>query len=116
MLGERIREIRKNNQMNQTEFANLIGVSQGTLSELEQNKFNPSLETILAIINGFNVNATWFLLGHTSKKEGNRTAVSELSQMEHTLILEFRKLTTYEQCEILKIIEIKNARSVKRYD
>ncbi|MCY9578961.1 helix-turn-helix domain-containing protein [Paenibacillus alvei] len=28
--------------MNQTEFSNLIEVSQGTLSELELNKYNPS--------------------------------------------------------------------------
>lgn len=42
MLGERIKRIRKKNQMNQTEFSHFIGVSQGTLSELEQNKSNPS--------------------------------------------------------------------------
>ncbi|WP_445322377.1 helix-turn-helix transcriptional regulator [Paenibacillus sp. IHBB 10380] len=38
-----MREIRKNNQMNQIEFSNHVGVSQGTLSELEQNKYNPSV-------------------------------------------------------------------------
>ncbi|TQR42550.1 helix-turn-helix domain-containing protein [Paenibacillus popilliae] len=70
MLGERIREIRKKNKMNQTEFSNLIGVSQGTLSEIEVNKYNPSLETILAIIKVFNINATWFLFGDAANADG----------------------------------------------
>ncbi|XEC94576.1 helix-turn-helix domain-containing protein [Paenibacillus tarimensis] len=39
MLGERIREVRKKNQMNQTEFSIRVGVSQGTLSELERDNF-----------------------------------------------------------------------------
>ncbi|MEI0738983.1 helix-turn-helix transcriptional regulator [Paenibacillus sp. JTLBN-2024] len=30
--------------MNQHEFSNMIGISQTTLSELEQGKYNPSLE------------------------------------------------------------------------
>ncbi|WP_199615062.1 helix-turn-helix domain-containing protein [Paenibacillus alkalitolerans] len=47
-LGDRIRVIRKTNQLNQNEFSNLIGISQATLSELEQGKYNPSLETILS--------------------------------------------------------------------
>lgn len=38
MLGERIR--REKIQMNQMEFSNRVGVSQGTLSELDQNKYN----------------------------------------------------------------------------
>lgn len=66
MLGERIREIRKKNRMNQTEFSQLIGVSQGTLSELEQEKYNPSLDTILAIITVFKVNAA--LIWRCSKR------------------------------------------------
>ncbi|UJF33729.1 helix-turn-helix domain-containing protein [Paenibacillus hexagrammi] len=37
-LGQRIRIIRKSNILNQVEFSNYIGVSQGTLSELEMYK------------------------------------------------------------------------------
>ncbi|OUS72472.1 hypothetical protein B1748_24955 [Paenibacillus sp. MY03] len=58
---DRIRGIRKLNQLNQIEFSQRIGVSQGTLSELEQNKYNRSLETIQANIKVFDVNAAWLL-------------------------------------------------------
>ncbi|MGO4951397.1 helix-turn-helix domain-containing protein [Paenibacillus sp. DRB1-1] len=41
-IGQRIRTIRKNN-LNQIKFANIIGISQATLSELEQDKYKSSL-------------------------------------------------------------------------
>ncbi|WP_279633669.1 helix-turn-helix domain-containing protein [Brevibacillus antibioticus] len=111
MLGERIREIRKKNQMNQIEFSNQIGVSQGTLSELEQNKYNPSLETILAIIKEFNVNATWLLFGDVASEDGLEEMARELNELENTLIIKFRMLSARDQGGIMDIIDLKNARS-----
>jgi len=64
--------------MNQTEFSQRIGVSQGTLSELEQNKYNPSLETILAIITVFSINATWFLFGDEANEDSEGSVLSAL--------------------------------------
>lgn len=109
MLGERIREIRKRNQMNQTEFSQLIGVSQGTLSELEQNKYNPSLETILAIISVFRIDATWFLFGNEANEDGIIEISGELNMVDNFLIKKFRMLSTRDQMEIIDIIELKNA-------
>jgi DNA-binding XRE family transcriptional regulator len=43
-LGEKIKSIRKLNKLNQTDFSSTIGISQGTLSELEKDKYKPSLE------------------------------------------------------------------------
>ncbi|MGG4449486.1 helix-turn-helix domain-containing protein [Brevibacillus porteri] len=111
MLGERIREIRKKNQMNQIESSNQIGVSQGTLSELEQNKYNPSLETILAIIKEFNVNATWLLFGDVASEDGLEEMARELNELENTLIIKFRMLSARDQGGIMDIIDLKNARS-----
>ncbi|MED1724754.1 helix-turn-helix transcriptional regulator [Brevibacillus parabrevis] len=110
MLGERIREIRKKNQMNQIEFSNQIGVSQGTLSELEQNKYNPSLETILAIITVFSINATWFLFGDEANEDSIIENSGELNMVENSLINKFRMLSTRDQTEIIDIIELKNSR------
>ncbi|WCF07746.1 helix-turn-helix transcriptional regulator [Paenibacillus thiaminolyticus] len=94
--------------MNHTEFANRVGVSQGTLSELEQNKYNPSLETILAIIKEFNVNTTWLLFGVTASGEGLKKMAGELNQLENTLIIKFRLLSARDQREIVDIIDLKN--------
>ncbi|MCP3797597.1 MULTISPECIES: helix-turn-helix domain-containing protein [Paenibacillus] len=53
-IGQRIRTIRKTNNLNQIKFANIIGISQGTLSELEQDKYRPSLDIIIANKENFN--------------------------------------------------------------
>ncbi|WP_434749477.1 helix-turn-helix domain-containing protein [Paenibacillus amylolyticus] len=41
-IGEKLKYIRKLNKLNQTEFSQMIGVSQGALSELEKDKYKPS--------------------------------------------------------------------------
>jgi DNA-binding XRE family transcriptional regulator len=55
ILGEKIKSIRKINKLNQTEFSSIIGVSQGTLSELEKDKYKPSLENVIALKLNFDV-------------------------------------------------------------
>ncbi len=52
-IGQRIRTIRKNN-FNQIKFANIIEISQATLSELEQDKYKPSLDVLIVIKANFN--------------------------------------------------------------
>jgi transcriptional regulator with XRE-family HTH domain len=41
--------LRKNAGLTQIEFAKRIGVSQGTLSDIEQGNCNPSIDTVLSI-------------------------------------------------------------------
>ena len=48
-IGGRIKRVRKIDELNQVDFASEIGVSQGTLSELEQDKYKPSTDTVMAI-------------------------------------------------------------------
>ncbi|WP_350356232.1 helix-turn-helix domain-containing protein [Cohnella hashimotonis] len=43
-IGARIKYVRKLHELNQVAFTQAIGISQGTLSELESNKFHPSVE------------------------------------------------------------------------
>ena len=58
-MGERIKLVRKHNNLNQTEFANLLGISQTHVSKIEKNVENPS-ETLLLLISFlFAVNIDW---------------------------------------------------------
>ncbi|WP_307353679.1 helix-turn-helix domain-containing protein [Paenibacillus polymyxa] len=61
-IGQRIRTIRKTNNLNPIKFANIIGISQGTLSELEQDKYRPSLDIIIAIKENFNSHLIFSIL------------------------------------------------------
>ncbi|MBD0383898.1 helix-turn-helix transcriptional regulator [Paenibacillus sp. WST5] len=105
-LGERIRGIRKNNQLNQIEFANMIGVSQGTLSELEQDKYKPSVDILIVIQEKFKVGIEWLIIGSAED-----TYSINLNEKETKLISGFRKLNNDDQDEIIEIIGIK----LKRY-
>jgi transcriptional regulator with XRE-family HTH domain len=104
-LGERIKRIRKTNQLNQIDFANIIGVSQGTLSELEQDKYKPSMDTLIAIYNNFKVDLQWLIIG-----SAQHSYSIILSEKEDKLNSVFRKLNTDDQDEIIEIIEIKQKR------
>ena len=74
-IGDRIRIIRKTNRLNQNEFSNIIGISQATLSELEKDKYNPSIDTILSIYRVFKTNLSWLILGSTVKEENNEHTI-----------------------------------------
>ncbi|URJ43636.1 helix-turn-helix transcriptional regulator [Paenibacillus polymyxa] len=108
-IGQRIRTIRKTNNLNQIKFANTIGVSQGTLSELEQDKYRPSLDIIIAIKENFNSHIEWLIFGDTpvSKKPIFNLAI-EAQELE--LISSFRELTKEDRDEIIDFIKLKIVR------
>lgn len=103
-LGEKLRSIRKSNDMNQNEFASRIGVSQGTLSDIERGVCLPSCETLIAIRGRFNCDLNWLLREtdfHSLELE------SFLTKDELKLIENFRTLSIKERNELLEISEIK---------
>lgn len=109
-VGEKIKSIRKINKLNQFEFSQIIGVSQGTLSELEKDKYKPSLETITALRLNFNVNLEWLLIEEYVSSNSGLFCV-QLDDLESKLISEFRKLNVGDKQEIQEIINLK----LKRY-
>lgn len=68
MISEVIREIRKRNYLNQTEFANRIGVTQGTISQWEHNLTRPNLDQLKAISAAFNISVDDMLKGEPIKE------------------------------------------------
>lgn len=64
-IGERIKHIRTNiMQMSQSDFAKAIGVSQGTLSDIEKNKGKPSVDTVISASRYSSISADWILTGN----------------------------------------------------
>lgn len=62
-MNERIKEIRKNLELNQTEFGNKIGVKQGSVAAYEAGTRMPLDSVILSICREFNVNEHWLRTG-----------------------------------------------------
>ena len=62
-LGERIKFVRKANKLNQTEFAEQLGISQTHVSKIEKNIENPSETLLLLISYLFATNIDWLKNG-----------------------------------------------------
>jgi transcriptional regulator with XRE-family HTH domain len=54
-LGENIRSIRKSKFMSIQHVRNLTGLSKSTISELERDISNPTIDTLLKIASAFNL-------------------------------------------------------------
>ena len=76
-LGSKINLLRSNANMNQTEFAEKIGVTQSTLSSYEKGNAIPSLDVLIAIATNFHVSTDW-LFG-LSKSEMTISSVSDIA-------------------------------------
>lgn len=101
-IGYRIKCIRKEMKLNQSQFAKSIGISQGNLSEIEMGNSNPSAETLIAIRLNYIVNLNWLLTG----LEIENGVIYE-DQDEKKLVNIYRELNDHDRNEIIGILELK---------
>ena len=89
-FGGRLRESRKAAKLSQAKAASMVSVSQGLISDLENNVYDSSAKTIeLAHI--YRVNPYWLATGCGDKKD------IPMSQEEREMIVAFRSLPTEQQ-------------------
>ena len=60
-LGEKIRLLREDKELNQTELGNAVNMTQRKISYLENDKYEPNMEDIKALCRFFNVSADYLL-------------------------------------------------------
>lgn len=60
-LGEKIRLLREEREMNQTELGNAVNMTQRKISYLENNRYEPGMDDIRALYLFFNVSADYLL-------------------------------------------------------
>ena len=78
MISETVKEIRRKNFLNQTAFANKIGVTQGTVSQWENGLTRPNSEQLKAISEAFGVSVDELLAGDYQKpKQDNSPRTTE---------------------------------------
>ena len=68
LVGKRLKEFRLSKDMKAIEFAKICGISQGSLSGLENGKSYPSAETIINLIRFTDINVEWLLTGENREK------------------------------------------------
>ncbi len=60
-LGERIRNLREDRDLNQTQLGNAVNMTQRKISYIECGKFEPSIDDIVAFCHFFQVSADYLL-------------------------------------------------------
>jgi transcriptional regulator with XRE-family HTH domain len=63
MIGNRIRKYRLSKEHTVKVMADIIGISQGTLSDIENGKSKPSADTLSSIVRRTDINPFWLLTG-----------------------------------------------------
>lgn len=71
MIGKRIREYRKHQNMTMRQLATIVGISQGSLSDIENGHSNPSSDTILNFVRLTDISVDWLLTGSGNMLKGN---------------------------------------------
>jgi transcriptional regulator with XRE-family HTH domain len=75
-VGDRIREIREHKGWTQDRLADMSGISKGFLSEIENNKRNPSSESVLRIANALEASIDYLLRGGETPSRERQQAVT----------------------------------------
>ncbi|MFQ5450935.1 MAG: helix-turn-helix domain-containing protein [Nitrospinaceae bacterium] len=81
-LGDRLRKWRKSLPLKSYELARLISISQGSLSDIENNKSLPSADTIAKLYRNTNINIVWLLTGKGPMTKGRLSAGAGTEEME----------------------------------
>ena len=60
-LGEKIRLLREEKELNQTELGEAVGMTQRRVSYIENDRYEPSVDDIKAFCRFFNVSADYLM-------------------------------------------------------
>lgn len=60
-FGEKIRDLREQRNINQTQLGAAVNMTQRKISYIECNKYEPSIDDIIALCNYFKVSADYLL-------------------------------------------------------
>ena len=110
MIGDKIRELRLEHRMSQTELARAVHASQQAVTKWENGRSEPSSSAIADIANYFNVSSD-YLLGRTT----NRIPDKDLSKNQKLVAYSIDPdISDEERNDIIEMVKIamKNRRRV----
>lgn len=101
LVGRKIRQLRRQRKLTQVELAEKIGVHQSDLSRMEQGEYKVGLDTLLKILQCFDLTIGDFF------EENNRA---------NTLLEKYRGLSPTSQKEVESFIEFKRAQELGDFE
>lgn len=92
LVGRKIRQLRRQRKLTQVELAERIGIHQSDLSRMEQGEYKVGLDTLLRILQSFNLSIGEFF---------------EEPSEERVIVNKYRTLSPDSQREVEQFIEFK---------
>lgn len=102
LVGPKIRQLRKERKLTQTELASRIGIQQSDLSRMEKGEYRVSLDTLFKILAEFNVSISEFF---------DDVAKQSLTPRDVQMVKEIRHLPDEARREIEAFIAFKRAQA-----
>lgn len=114
MIGERIKNRRKELHLTGKQIKDAVGISTGNLSDIENGKILPSSSALIGLSKVLECSCDYILLGksHISESSSN----SNIRDSERILLEQFRNLPDDDQEEIFNdgATEIQSHTEIKR--
>jgi transcriptional regulator with XRE-family HTH domain len=94
LVGLKIRELRRQRKLTQTELADRIGIHQSDLSRMEKGEYKVGLDTLLRILQSFNLSIGDFFEERPRESTilDRYEGLSEKAQREVDDFIEFKRL------------------------
>jgi transcriptional regulator with XRE-family HTH domain len=101
LVGRKIRQLRRQRKLTQVELADRIGIHQSDLSRMEQGEYKVGLDTLLKILQTFDLSIGDFF------EENDRS---------ESVYQKFKTLSASAQKEVESFIEFKRRQEVESWD
>ena len=102
LVGPKIRQLRKERKLTQTELASRIGIQQSDLSRMEKGEYRVSLDTLFKILAEFNVSISEFF---------DDVARESLTPRDVEIVKEIKRLPNDARSEVEAFIAFKRAQA-----
>lgn len=105
LVGPKIRQLRKERKLTQTELASRIGIQQSDLSRMEKGEYRVSLDTLFRILSEFNVSISEFF---------DDVAKESLTPREVNLVRDIKHLPKDARREVEAFVAFKRTQASPR--
>lgn len=103
-IGVRLRRLRKQRKMTQSELARQIGIQQSDLSRMEKGEYRVSLDNLFKLLSVFGVGITEFF---ADQQPSQRPATQPLTQTDMQMLQMLRQLSPEARLEVQEYTEFK---------
>lgn len=100
LVGPKIRQLRKERKLTQTELASRIGIQQSDLSRMEKGEYRVSLDTLFRILAEFNVSISEFF---------DDVAKESFTPRDVKLVKDIKRLPTDARREVEAFVAFKRS-------